>query len=140
MKPLFRLVILFLLIITLISTSFAYNCTKMVDDVIGLEVPTGIPYSNERFNIFVDGVEEGFIIIENKNITDAGCFIIEEPTYNVQIDSWETIEQVSNSTNPIDALTKVLNGNEIELKGVNVIKSVKAVFTEMMITIFSWFV
>lgn len=128
------------MIISLVSISFAYNCEELVDDVIGKEVPAGIPYSNERFNIFIDGAEEGFIIVEDKNVTDAGCFIITEPTYNIQIDSWETVQMVTNSSNPIDTLEDLMDGNEIELEGIGFAKKVKAVFTEMLITVYSWFI
>lgn len=123
-----------------LSFSFAYDCSELVDDVIGVEVPAALPYSNERFNIYINDSDEAFIIVEGRNITTAGCYVLTEPTYNVRIDSWETIELIANSSNVVDVLDDLIDEKTVILEGATFFKEVKAVFTEMMIKVFSWFV
>lgn len=108
-------------------------------DVVGQTIPSQIPYSNERFNIYVSGEGFGSIIIEEDIVIDFSCELLEERTYDIYVESIQTITDILNSEAPLSILNEKLGSDEIEIKGATAGKKIKMFFTKIGLKILDWF-
>jgi len=143
MKFKFYISVMFIL---LMSFSFAsgfelsHSCDELVSELdnYDIEVPKVLGYSNERFAINIEN-ETGFVIIENNKVVDAGCNVIENPTYTVIVNDWDTIEEIANSDDYIDKLSDSIGNGDIKIEAYSFTKKVKTFFGKIGLKIASWF-
>ncbi len=127
----------------LIFSSFALaNCQKYVDDAISnkVEVPKLIPYKNEIFNFYMNDSIVASAIIRDRKLLTATCNESENPTYNIFLKDWETVEKVSISDKPVDKLNELISKKDIDIKGVGFSKKFKGFFTKLGLKVASIFI
>lgn len=118
-------------------------CTYMIVDrgiQVGWTVPSGIPYSTDRFNAYTQDDEiVGHAIIEKKVISSIDCSLIEDPTYNIYILDLQTIEDIYAAESRIDELNRKLDSGDIRVEGTSTMKSVMVAFTRLGLKVAGWF-
>lgn len=111
------------------------------DGLIGFEMPSYIPYSTEVFHIYYqDDAPLGFIELVDKKIVGADCEIQGEPTFVVYVKEDETLLNIVNAENPLDAFNDARANGDIVIKGVTFGKKVKGFFTNLAASMASWFI
>lgn len=111
------------------------------DGLIGFEMPSFVPYNTEVFHIYYQNdAPFGFVELVNKKIVGAGCDIQGKPTFVVYVKDDETLLNIVNAENPLDAFNKARSDGDIVIKGVTFGKKVKGFFTNVLASVASWFV
>ena len=109
------------------------------DKIIGIQIPTQIPYSDEIFNVYISDEIFGYLELENSTITAFDCLENENKTYDVYIKDSEVFEDFLNSTDMVKSLNEKLSNKEIQIKGASFTKKVKMFFTKLGLKIMGWF-
>lgn len=108
--------------------------------VIGGEIPSYVPYKNERFNIYtLDKKPVGSIVSEKGVLKDISCETISDPSYNLYLKDLTTIKNVFDSEKPLKAFNKEKSEGNIDIEGQTVSKSLKAGFTNILLRVAGWF-
>lgn len=103
-------------------------------------VPSFVPYQDEIFNFYI--IEEnlsGSFEISKGKVTSLSCEENGNMTYNVYIDKFSTIEEISESENSFGTYNEKVASGQIEIKGATFGKRLKIAFTEFVLKIISWF-
>ncbi len=104
------------------------------------QVPKGIPFNNEVFNIYtLDGQTVGHIEIQKKQVASISCETSEKPTYDIKIKETQTIKDILASEKPIDELNSKIKNKEIILEGQSSGKKLKGFFTKIGLKLAGWF-
>lgn len=150
MKKRFNILLIFFLLVGMLGlvSSIDFDlgdiqCEDLMaskEEVVGQEIPSQIPYSNEVFEIFFQETLFGSITLEEKIITDLSCSENNESTYEIWIKDSSVIEDIANSENPLEELNKKLSNEEIDIKGKTFGKKIKLFFTKIILKIASWFI
>ena len=122
------------------DVSIPHSCDELVAELdnYDIEIPKVLGYSNERFAITIEN-ESGFVIVENRKVVDAGCNVIEDPTYTIAIDSWGVVDSIAGSPDYIDNLNEAISNGDIDIKAYSFTKKVKTFFGLMGLKIVGWF-
>ena len=108
-------------------------------EIIGVEIPKQIPYSDEIFNIYIEEEIFGSIEIINSTISDFGCIENEDRTYEVYIKDYSVLSSFGESDDFFGTFQENLKNKNIEIEGVGFGKKVKMFFTKIGLKIFGWF-
>lgn len=109
------------------------------DNIVGLELPNQIPLSTEIINIYIGEENYGFVSIKDKKINDFNCLENKNATYELLIENDNSVKEILEADSPIDSFLEKLNSKEINLKGRDFGKKIKAGFLKFGLRIFSWF-
>lgn len=111
------------------------------NDLIGFELPSYVPYKTEVFHMYYQDDEPlGFIELVDGKVVGAGCDIQGKPTFNVYVKGDETLLNIANAKNPLDAFNAARADGDIVIKGVSLGKKVKGFFTKIAASVASWFI
>ena len=104
-------------------------------------IPSGVPFKNEVFNVYID--DEFFLSTElvDKEISEIVCESSEEVTYNVYVKSKLILDVMGNEEeiNPIDFYNQKRKSGELEIKAVGFMRKIKMGFINFGLKIASWF-
>ncbi|MCF7872435.1 hypothetical protein K9L97_05370 [Candidatus Woesearchaeota archaeon] len=144
--------ILIMLVIILATAVVAQEQTKkseaqkiceyaQAEFVVGLQIPSFIPYGNDILNIqTIDGQSIGYLKTKDNKLEALECGQIKEnPTFIIKIKDQQTIENIMNSQKPASALNNEIKQNNIKIEGTNFGSSVSSFFTKLAIMLGSWF-
>ena len=118
-------------------------CDYVVSDTdisVGTTIPFSIPFKNEIFNVYSgEDIVEGTAVIVNGVVDKFECEVLSENnTYDFFVKDKQTIEDIQNSENQLDAFSSAL-GDSITIEGKSFGKKTKLFFINIAITIASWF-
>lgn len=119
------------------------KCDSFAEDLISknLAVPGFLPYRNERFNLEVAGNHEGYIIIEDRRISEIKCnATLEDYTYTLKLIDWYIVDAIEYAKEPLLRLEEALSEKDIEIIGANVIKKLNVFWTKLAVKVGSWFI
>ncbi len=106
-------------------------------EIVGIEIPEQIPYSDEIFNVYIADENFGYLEISESVVSDLGCEENPEATYNVYIKDYSVFLAFETGFT-LDKFNSML-GDEIQIKGVGFGKKTKMFFTKIGLKIAGWF-
>lgn len=121
----------------------AQYCTYLLEEIgmeEGMSVPSYIPYKNERIQIQdFNGENQGSVITEDGSVTSITCNEIENPTYIIQVDNNQTINDLFYSEQPMSTFDTLKDEGNVILEGQSFGKQLKKTATYGVIQVMSWF-
>ena len=123
-----------LLLVSVFFMSFAFaEDIKIADlckeeSVVGVKVPSGVPFSNEVFNVYLAGESVGSIILTQKKIASVSCDEHDKPTYNIMIESEDVVKTIIASEDMIDEYHKQRKSGALEIDAVGFFRTIKLGF------------
>ncbi|HIG95087.1 MAG: hypothetical protein QT05_C0046G0003 [archaeon GW2011_AR13] len=113
---------------------------KINNEIANTELPSGVPYKNEIFNLY-EG-EETYIaslVIKENKIESFGCEMNENPTYNIYIKDVQTLKEIIESNAPLKIFNEKKSNGDIQIKGVTAGKKFKQFWINFGLKIAGWF-
>ncbi|MCF7866358.1 hypothetical protein K9L67_01810 [Candidatus Woesearchaeota archaeon] len=109
--------------------------------VVGLQIPSFIPYGNDVLNIqTLEGENIGYLETKNNILEAMECGETKEnPTFIIKIKDDQTIKNIVGSKKPASTLNEEISQGNIAIEGTNFGSSVSSFFTKIAIKVASWF-
>ena len=114
----------------------AHACAEYAEAFTPVEVPRGIPYTNERVNVYVAGTFYASVIVEDKMVTTMSCDMVNDATYNVYLESEDVL--TATYTGVDDVMQLVTDGTVI-VEPQTFMSNVKYTLSKMALRVVSWF-
>ena len=110
-------------------------------DMVGQQIPSGVPFQNELVNLMIteEGLEGHIEIVDGK-IVAVDCGLSEEATFDLAVKDFETLEEIGQEENPVDAYNEMRKSGEITIEATGFGKKIKLFFTNAIAKIASWFI
>lgn len=109
------------------------------DKVIGQQIPSEVPFSTEIFNIYIAEEIYGYIELNDSYVEDFGCGKNEDATYDILIESEQTLFDIYESDDMMNMILDKINDKEINIKGKKFSKKIKSGFIKLGLKIWNWF-
>lgn len=108
------------------------------DKYLNYEIPGGIPFSDDVFDVYID--DEFFVSFElvDKKISGMSCDVSEDVSYNVYV-SLDLIEQVDGVEDYVEFYNEKKKNGELVIDAVGFGKSVKLGFINFGLWVAGWF-
>lgn len=117
----------------------SFGCPGLLQygpEIIGIQIPSQVPYKNEIINVYIKNEIFGNIIVEEKIVTNISCSENQEKTYDVYIKDYQTIFDIIENEDNISTLKSKLENKEIQIKRANMGKKLKWFFSKLAL---NWF-
>ena len=122
-------------VLTLFGNITCQEIKPFTAGVIGTEIPSKLPYKNEKFDLYVNNNFMGKIVIQNGNVTDFSCSNQQDRTYDIYVRDFSVLLSFSNGFD-VNTFKQKLNSGEIVVKGVGFGKKIKWFFSKLAL---KWF-
>lgn len=143
MKKILVFIFALFLLSFLVSGELTENssiCNKFSqEDIENFKVPSFVPFSSEKINVFIEDNFEAGITLEDKNIKEISCLEIENPSYEVYISKNSIIREFRESENPVDLYNKKIKSGEIVIQSQKFTNSIKIKFLNFLSRILGFF-
>jgi len=126
----------YLFIFGLLSLTVSAACTDYAQNFTQVEIPSGIPYSNERVNVYISNDFYASIIIEDKILTSLDCELLLDPTYNVYLENEGVLTATYAS---VDEVMQLVNDGTVVIEPQTFVSNVKYTLSKMALKMVSWF-
>lgn len=126
----------YLFIFVLLSLTVSAACTDYAQNFTQVEIPSGIPYSNERVNVYIANDFYASIIIEDKILTSLDCELLLDPTYNVYLENEGVLTATYAS---VDEVMQLVNDGTVVIEPQTFVSNVKYTLSKMALKMVSWF-
>jgi len=123
------------------STITCEQVKSMVgDNIVGVEFPKQVPFTDEVFNLHIDERMIASIILINKSVTEISCDTNNNATFNVYVvGSLFDADYGDEEINPIDFYNEKTASGEIQIKAIGFGRKIKLGFINLALKIASWF-
>lgn len=140
-KKMFLIIGIFLLIFASVGAVAVndFSCQNLVQYkslAIGQDLPDEAPFTDEIINIYLSEEIYGNLQIENKTVSGFDCTENENPSYNIYIESFDTVEDFISSDDFLTTYKEKSNSGEIVVKGVGLGKKIKLFFVKIFLKFF----
>ena len=98
------------------------------DSVVGMELPGGVPFSNEVFNIYLADEIVGSIVLKDKKIDSVSCDEDDDSTYNVYVESEDVVDDIMAADDKIDEYNKKRRDGSLRIDAVGFFRTIKLGF------------
>lgn len=123
---------------TLVGASLCSFLTED-NDLIGLELPSYVPFTYDSFNFYLNGTPVAYLKLEDKKITTIDCGAVDYPEYELHVSSVSAIEQLTSSDYPFETYRELKRSGDIKFVGTSFGRMVKVGFLNTAIGIMSLF-
>ncbi|MCF7910452.1 hypothetical protein K9L16_02150 [Candidatus Pacearchaeota archaeon] len=115
-------------------------CNKFTqEDIENFQIPSFVPFSTEKINLFIEDNFEAGVILEDKNIKEISCLEIGNPSYEVYISNSSIIREFQESKNPLELYNKKIKSKEIIIQSQKFTNSIKIKFLNFLSRILGFF-
>lgn len=114
----------------------AHACAEYAEAFTPIEIPSGIPYTNERVNVYVNGTYYASVIVEDKVVTSFSCDMISDVTYNVYLDSEDVLTATYAS---VDEVMQLVTDGTVVVEPQTFVSNVKYTISKLALRVVSWF-
>lgn len=109
------------------------------NDLVGLELPSYLPFTYDSFNFFLNGTPVAYLKIEDKKITTIECGAVDYPEYELHISSISAIETLTSSDYPMETYRELKKSDDIKFVGTSFGRMIKVGFLHTALGIMSLF-
>ncbi|MBN1175324.1 hypothetical protein JXA48_01645 [Candidatus Woesearchaeota archaeon] len=123
---------------TLVGASLCSFLTEE-NDLIGLELPSYIPFTYDSFNFYLNGTPVAYLKLEDKKITTIECGAVDYPEYELHVSGIAAIEQLTSSDYPMETYRELKRSGDIKFVGTSFGRMIKVGFLHTALSIMSLF-
>ncbi|MGK0209486.1 MAG: hypothetical protein ACI83O_000763 [Patescibacteria group bacterium] len=95
------------------------------EEVVGIEIPSGIPFTDEVFSVSLGDRFVGMIILEEKIVTEIYLDSRDDVTYNVILQNADVIDEISEAEDPVAMYNAKRASGEISVEAVGFVDTIK---------------
>ena len=126
----------YLFIFFVLSLSVNAACVDYAQNFTEVSIPNGIPYSNERVNMYVAGEYFGSIIVQDRVVTSLQCEMISDATYNVYVASEDVLSATYDS---VEDVLGLVDDGSVTIEPQTFVSNVKYTLSKLALKMVSWF-
>jgi hypothetical protein len=91
------------------------SCEDLVVEDVDFEVPSGVPFSDEVLNFYIDDEFFGAVVLEDRKIVSVGCDVLEDFDYEVFVSGGLVDEVLNLSDGYVDFYNKKRANEELRI-------------------------